>query len=132
MTYLVDTDWVASYLNGRSDAVQLLNSLRPSGLAISLITYGEIYDGIYHGRTPQAAERAFRQFLRLVTVIPLNRLIMQRFARVRGALRQTGMTLDDSDIMIAATALHYNLILVTRNIRHFARIRQLQLYRQQP
>jgi hypothetical protein len=27
MTYLVDTDWVASYLNGRTDAIELINVL---------------------------------------------------------------------------------------------------------
>jgi predicted nucleic acid-binding protein len=46
MSYLVDTDRVASYLNGRPDAIDLLASLLHEGLAISLITYGEIYDGI--------------------------------------------------------------------------------------
>ena len=44
MSYLVDTDRVASYLNGRPDAVALLTSLRHEGLAISIVTYGEIYD----------------------------------------------------------------------------------------
>ena len=47
MKYLVDTDRVADWLNGRPEAVRLLSALRADGLAISLITYGEIYDGIY-------------------------------------------------------------------------------------
>jgi predicted nucleic acid-binding protein len=42
MKYLVDTDWVAEYLKGRDPAVRELNALAPEGLAISLITYGEI------------------------------------------------------------------------------------------
>jgi tRNA(fMet)-specific endonuclease VapC len=128
MTYLIDTDWVASYLNGRADAIQLLNSVAPSGIAISLITYGEIYDGIYHGKTPKAAERGFLQFLRTATVLPLNRSIMKRFAQVRGDLRRAGQTIADTDVLIGATALHYQLELVTRNVRHFQRIPQLKLY----
>lgn len=129
MSYLVDTDWVASYLKGRADAQQLLHSLRPAGLAISLITYGELLDGIYYGHNPTANEQVFRQFLRAVRVLPLNRSIMERFARIRGDLRQRGQIIGDPDILIAATALHHDLILVTRNLQHFQRIPQLKLHR---
>jgi hypothetical protein len=45
VTYLIDSDWVSSYLNGRPEAVELLASLRQDGLAISLVTCGEIYEG---------------------------------------------------------------------------------------
>jgi tRNA(fMet)-specific endonuclease VapC len=128
MTYLIDTHWVASYLNGRPDAIQLLNQLAPSGIAISLITYGEIYDGIYHGRTPQAAEQGFLQFLHTAPVLSLNKSIMKRFAQIRGDLRLAGQTVADADILIAATALYHNLELVTRNLRHFQRIPNLKLY----
>lgn len=128
MSYLVDTDWMASYLKGRADAQQLLRTLRPAGLATSLITYGELLDGIYYGRNPTANEQVFRQFLRAIRVLPLNRPIMERFARIRGDLRQRGQIIGDPDILIAATALHHNLILVTRNLQHFQRIPQLKLY----
>ena len=87
MRYLVDTHWVASYLNGRQDAVALFSSLEQDDLAISQITYGEIYDGIYTGRDPARHEAGFRQLLRFVDVLPLNRAIMREFARIRGQLR---------------------------------------------
>jgi predicted nucleic acid-binding protein len=66
VTYLVDTDWIADYLKGRPPAVDLLDRLTrpPNGLAISLITVGEIYEGIYHGHDPRAHEAGFRKFLR--------------------------------------------------------------------
>lgn len=47
MKYLVDTDWVAEYLKGRQPAVSTLALLAQEGLAISLITYGEIYEGYF-------------------------------------------------------------------------------------
>jgi tRNA(fMet)-specific endonuclease VapC len=128
MTYLVDSDWVADGLKGHTRAVQLLTQLAPHGLAISLITYGEIYEGIYYGRDPRAAEQVFRRFLRQVSVLPLNKLIMKRFATVRGQLRQQGQLVSDDDLLIAATALYHGLTLVTRNIRHFSRIPGLALH----
>jgi tRNA(fMet)-specific endonuclease VapC len=128
VSYLVDSDWVADFLAGRDAAVQLLTPLAPQGLVISLMTYAEIYEGIYFGRDPAAAERTFRAFLRSVDVLPLNRAIMRRFAQIRGDLRQRGQLIGDPDILIAATALHFRLTLVTRNRQHFGRIAGLQLY----
>ena len=90
MRYLVDSDWVADYLKGRAPAVELLDSLIGEGMAISIITYGEMYEGIYWGRNPQVAEQGFRQLLRALPILPLNRTIMQRYARVRGDLRSQG------------------------------------------
>ena len=46
MSYLVDSDVLADWLRGRSAAVTLLSELAADGIAISLITYGEIYEGI--------------------------------------------------------------------------------------
>ncbi len=127
MSYLLDTDVVADWLNNRPEAVRLLSTLEPEGLAISLITYGEVYDGIYYGRDPRAAEQAFLRFLRGVTVLPLTRTIMKRFARIRGSLRSRGLAVQDPDLLIAATALTHDMTLVTRNLRHFQRIPDLAI-----
>ena len=87
MKYLVDSDVVADALKGKAQIVELLSSLEPQGLAISLITYGEIYEGILYSEDPAASERIFNQFLRDVTVLPITRPIMRRFAQLRGQLR---------------------------------------------
>jgi tRNA(fMet)-specific endonuclease VapC len=128
MAYLIDTHWVASWLNGRQEAHDLLESLRGEGLSISLITYGEIYDGIYFGRDPLRYEAIFRRFLQIVPVLGLNEEIIERFARIRGHLRATGQIIGDFDILIGATAIHHGLPLVTGNRRHFERIPGLTLY----
>ncbi len=128
MTYLVDSDWVAEYLKGRQRAVQVLSALSEQGLAISLITFGEIYEGIYYGQNRASHEAGFRQFLRSVEVIPLNRRVMRRFALIRGDLRRRGELTPDPDILIAATAVHYDLTLLTHNVKDFRRIPGLKLY----
>lgn len=132
MTYLVDTHWVADWLAGRAAAVTLLTDLSRDGMAISLVTYGEISEGVDYGRDPKSAEAAFRRFLRGVDVLPLGREIMKRFARLRGALRRQGRLIGDPDVLIAATALAHDLTLVSRNIRHFARLPQVRLYQETP
>jgi tRNA(fMet)-specific endonuclease VapC len=128
MKYLVDSDWVIDYLKGRQQVVQQLDAFSDEGLAISLITYGEVYEGIYVSADPKRHARGFRAFLEGVEVLPLNRLIMRRFARLRGDLRRKGQLINDPDIVIAATALHHRLTLLTNNTRHFERVPNLMLF----
>jgi predicted nucleic acid-binding protein len=127
MKYLVDSDWVVDYLIGKQQAIDLFSSVSQDGIAISLITFGEIYEGIYYGRDPQRSEAVFRQFLRSVDVLPLNRSIMQQFARIRGDLRRKGQIIGDPDIFIAVTAIYHNLTLLTRNRKHYGRIPALKV-----
>lgn len=47
MKYLVDTDWVVDFLKGREETIEILQSLADEGLGVSLISYGEVYEGIY-------------------------------------------------------------------------------------
>ena len=127
MTYLIDTDVVIGYLNNRPRERALLGTLAPDGLTVSLITYGEVYEGIYYGADPRTHEQGFLAFLRWVTVLPLNKPIMKRYARLRGQLRRTGLLIGDADTLITATALHHDLTLVTGNVRHFSRVPGLAL-----
>ena len=129
MSYLLDTDVVAGALKGRQEEVSLIKGLSSQELSISLITYGELYEGIYYGRNPKDAERAFLQFLRGVNVLPLNKLIMKQFAQIRGNLRRSGNIIGDPDLLIAATAIYHNLVLITYNVRDFQRIPKLNLYK---
>lgn len=59
MKCLVDTDYVIDYLYGNQVARDLLAQLNPEGIAISVITYSEIYEGIFSSRDPRQAERVF-------------------------------------------------------------------------
>lgn len=128
MNYLVDTDRVVDYLKGKPKAVELLTNLLDKGLSISIITYGEIYEGIYFGQDPKSAQRGFLQFLRGVNVLPLNRTTMKEFARIRGKLRQERKLIGDPDIMIAATAIANDFVLLTGNKKDFQRIEDLKLF----
>lgn len=72
----------------------------------------------------------FRGFLRGVRVLAVNQRVARQFAHVRGTLRQQGQLLPAPDLLIGATALAYDLTLVTRNLRHFQRIPGLRLHPQ--
>jgi predicted nucleic acid-binding protein len=50
------------------------------------------------------------------------------YGRIRGAARKLNPKPGEPDIMIAATAIHHDLVLVTRNARHFGKIAGLKLF----
>ena len=129
MSYLVDSDWVVDYLKGRSGAVSLLDGLFRDGIAISIITFGEVYEGVYYGSDPEHNEAVFGRFLRGVRVLGINRPIARKFAIIRGALRAAGRVVPQPDLLIAATAIYHDLTLVTRNLKDFQRVPDLKLYR---
>jgi predicted nucleic acid-binding protein len=131
--YLIDTDTVVDYLVGNPDARSLLATLQTEGIAISLVTYTEIYEGIYASRDPTAAERGFRELLRSTTVLPFTRTVAKRTARVRRDLRAKRRPIAHRalDLVIAATALAYNLILVTGNRKDYDDIPELELFREE-
>lgn len=129
MTYLIDTDYVADYLKGYEAATSLLDTLFPQGIGISIITFAEVYEGIYFGRNRQVHERGFRQFLTTTPVLSVTRSVARQFALIRGDLRAKGNLILDPDLYIAATAIHHNLTIVTRNLKDYERISHLKLYK---
>ena len=127
--YLLDTDWIIDALNGQDSAIQTLLELVPSGLTLSIITYGELYEGAYYSRNPEPALAGLHAFLEGKEILPLSQAVIERFAIVRGALpRQIRQQIGDIDILIAATALEHELTLLTRNLSDFQHIPDLNLY----
>ncbi len=127
IAYLIDTDWVIHYLNGHSAIIERLEELQEAGLALSVISLAELYEGIYHSRDPEANEQALNNFLRGVMVIGIDEDICRIFGRERGRLRASGQMIGDFDLLIGATALHHHLTLLTNNRRHFELIEGLRL-----
>lgn len=128
MTYLIDTDWVVDYLRGRLGAIALLDQLAPDGIAVSAMTVGEIYEGFRRGHDRERRVEAFERWLDAVDVLPVDRAVARVFGDIRGVLRDRGQDLDAPDLLIAATALHHDLTLVTRNLSHFRRVPGLRLH----
>lgn len=130
MAYLVDSDWVIDHLAGNPDARDLLDSLASEGIAVSIITYMEAYEGLLISATPRHAQYAFDTFMASVPVLPLTIETARRCAEVRQILRNKQRRVNSRalDLIIAATALEENLTLVSRNREDYAGIPGLVLY----
>ncbi len=128
MSYLIDTDWLIDVLLGVPNAVSVVERLSGQDLGVSIVSYGELFEGALGAPDPQEKLAHYRAFLERFTPIPLSDPVMERFARTRKLLRASGRLIPDLDLLIGAIAVHHDLTLLTRNLRHFERIPDLKIY----
>lgn len=126
MRYLIDSDWLIDAMGGIRHATLTLDTLAGGKPAISIISNGELYDGAASAADPDLEIARIREFVSTFAVLVLDDTTMEIFARIRTNLRRRGQMISDFDILIASTALQYDLTLLTRNTRHFARIPESQ------
>ena len=70
--YLLDTDWIIDHLNGVAAVTMRLNELQPAGLAVSIISLAELYEGVHYSRDPVRSEISLQQFLTGLSILPLD------------------------------------------------------------
>jgi len=121
MPYLIDSDWLIDYLEGASMARRLLRDLAESGIAISIITYMEAYQGVLRSSDPEDAARRFDALLRAIRLVPISAAVARRCAGIREELRLKSRRTRPRalDLLIAASAIEHGLTLVTRNSKDY-------------
>jgi len=72
MNYLVDTDWIIHGLHGKEKEVMKLLELKKEGLAISVISLAELYEGVFGSADQVSNEKVLKDFLTGVTVLEIN------------------------------------------------------------
>jgi len=125
--YLIDTDTIIYSLKDDEQVKARFLETRRVQKSISVITYGELIYGAHKSKHPQKNLAIVYRVADIFPVIGVSRSTMDVFGTIKSALEQSGSPLDDMDVMIGATALLDNLILVTNNLRHFRRIDGLRI-----
>jgi predicted nucleic acid-binding protein len=125
MSYLLDTNILSETIRRAPNKSVLtwLDRIPGEALFVSVLTLGEIRKGI-----ETIAEKKRREKLRLWLehelpawfegrVLPVDLAVADRWGRI---LAEVGRPVPTIDSLLAATALHHELRLVTRNARDFA------------
>jgi predicted nucleic acid-binding protein len=129
MAYLFDTDAISELLRPRPvpDYVEWLRGVPREDQFTSAVVIGELYRGAFRSPARERHLANIRQrLLPAVTVLPFDTAVAEVYGLLSAQLEETGQSLGDADLQIAATAVYHNLELVTGNLPHFARIPQLQ------
>jgi predicted nucleic acid-binding protein len=126
--YLVDTNVVSAAAPSRPASPALIEWMdaQSASLFLSAVTVAEIEDGIAKLRREGATRKSANLTAWLETVLHLYGKRVLAFdtptARIAGAMadraRGQGHAPGFADIIIAATAQHHGLTILSRNLRH--------------
>jgi tRNA(fMet)-specific endonuclease VapC len=122
--YLLDTNICIYYIKGRFQLNSKVSEVGESNCFISEITVAELKFGIENSNNPEKMRAVGEAFIRKVSVVPIYDSL-DVYAREKAKLRRAGMLIDDFDVLIGATAIRHNMVMVTNNIDHFARLHNI-------
>jgi len=124
--YLLDTNICVYFLKGLYNLHKKIEKEEVGNCFISEITVAELKFGAENSDSRDKNRKTVDEFVNKFAVIPIfNSLDI--YAREKARLRKKGMPLDDFDLLIGATAISNNLILVTRNISDFERLKGIEI-----
>jgi len=124
---LVDTN-IVSYLMKRNPISELyLPDLKDKVLCLSFVTIGELYLGAEKDNWGDKKKNELEERLKNYVVLPYDKVVAECYARTIMGIRRQGFNISFSDAWIAATALAFEIPLVTHNGRHFVPVPNLKL-----
>ena len=127
MKYLLDTNICIYLINERPKKV-LAHFKRHSleDIGISSITASELAFGVAKSASSKNSA-ALEAFLLPLNVVDYDAGAAMIYGDIRATLEKQGKTIGPLDMLIAATALSRQLILVTNNEKEFRRISKLKV-----
>jgi len=126
--FLLDTNCISEVVAARPDPTVLnwIDTADETMLYLSVLTLGEIRKGL--ARLGQGARRTrLETWLEIELqarfsgrILPIDAAIADRWGLLESDSKPKGKTMSTIDALLAATALHHNLTMVTRNVTDFA------------
>jgi len=128
MTYLLDTCVIIDLVKGDLNTLQTLKSLSPNQIFVSTVTEFELRYGLEKVSNRSNKSKGIVEGL----LSEINKLNFEEkeakvAAKIRNYLSGLGTPIGPYDVLIAATALANDLILVTSNENEFKRIQALKI-----
>lgn len=123
MKRLLDTNICVGFLKGTEP--QLLERFvaeRPGSLLLCSMVKAELIYGARRSQRVTANLERITDFFRNFDSLPFDDVAAEYYGVIRAQLEALGTPIGSNDLVIAATALSANVILVTRNDREFRRV----------
>ena len=121
---VADTDVLIDFLAGEGLAAdRIYLELERGDLRTTVITRFELLCGARSNRQ----RKAVAELLDALPAIALDKAAADAAAELRRDLERRGEDIGMADSLIAGIVLHRNGILLTRNVRHFQRIKGLHI-----
>ena len=119
--YLLDTNICVFFLRDLYGIQQRIEQVGCCNCHISEITVGELLYGASCSMNKEKHLKQVYEFISLLTVEPIFP-VLPIYAETKALLRNQGTMIDDFDLLIGATALKREMVLVTENVKHLTHI----------
>lgn len=125
--YCLDSSVFIPLLRGDEDIKKKLNSLEPENISITTITLCELFRGAFKSRDAKNDLETVHKLIRDYKTFSFDIESSEIFGEDFVNLEKSGKLTQVLDLMIASIAKSNNLILVTRNKKHFENIPDLKV-----
>ena len=124
--YLLDTDICIFYLKGKFGIEEKITSIGRENCFVSEITIAELMFGAYNGDNFVKHQN---DHIKVLSVATLKHVFesLATYGKEKARLRKAGHSIPELDLLIATTAVHHHMTLVTNNTKHMNRIEGIQL-----
>lgn len=128
LRYLLDTNICIYIAKQRPiNVLQKFEELAIGEVGMSTITFSELLYGAEKSNHPKKALHIVEELAGLIPPIPLSIDVGNHYGKIRSKLEKQGKLIGNTDLWIASHALAADLILVTNNVREFARVPKLKI-----
>ena len=128
---LLDTSAVSAFMQRRPDALRRLREQDPSTVYLCAPVAAEVHFGLSrlptHSRRRRLLASEFQRLRAALRWIDWNEAATRAFGHWKAMLQQRGTPIEDMDLAIASVALGLPARLATANVRHFARVDDLEI-----
>jgi tRNA(fMet)-specific endonuclease VapC len=120
--YALDTNSVSYFLKGRGRVAQRLLAEPPANVGLPSVVLYELEYGASRSQAPSDLKARLDALLRLLQVLPFAEAEARAAARIRAELERQGKPIGPMDVLVAATAVAHQAVLVTHNTKEFRRV----------
>jgi tRNA(fMet)-specific endonuclease VapC len=124
---IVDTDVVSMLFKGDTRALAYRSHVAGRLLGISFMTLAELDRWSLEREWGQGRKLELAQYLTKYAVLPVSRELCAKWAEVAFAAKRKGRPIQTADAWIAASALHYQVPLITNNRDDYSSVDGLAL-----
>lgn len=125
---ILDSTILIDFLKNDENAIKKIQEIEKTTrvLATTVISVFEILQGIRHTGDLQK-EREINGLFDRLSIFPFGFEEAKEAAKIRSGLLARGITIEPTDCMIAGVAKLHNEIILTRNVKHFSKISEVQV-----
>jgi tRNA(fMet)-specific endonuclease VapC len=130
LRFVLDTTVASALMRGEPGPSSCLLQKRPTDVLLPQPAVAEIRYGLARLPTSRRKRELGRRFVTLLAALARaewNDQVSLCFGDLKAGLERRGERVDDFDLAIAAHAIAHDAVVVTRNTRHFLRIRSLRV-----